>query len=375
LVEVAEKEWFFGIGPMIAAKVYSRVLVGDYTAARKYCTHGQLPFGLHLWAQGHKDKIDTKPRPEKVAAFCGESMLVYDKPMMFGNSLREAFTKLGYRIVDSKQLSEKSEIPDVCIVWNNKTANSAASVEQAKCIGAKVLIMELGFVDRANHCQIDSNGFSHNAGWRHNLRFDIDDTQLEKVNKRFPNRKQVKARDGYILVLGQVSGDTQLLDSEITGMPQLEKVIARNLPAGREVFFRPHPIAADNAHPNHARLPRMPLNDGDNVEYRKTQQSNSLNDALKGAAFCITINSTAIVEATLAGVPCMAFGPSLAIDAGLALRTSQDSYIADLQRMIDGWEPEQKAVDRFLYGMLSNQHHIDSLKDPEYVQKIMEVAT
>jgi len=324
-------------------------------------------------SKSKKKAVEVKKQPAKklTVAFCGLTLQIYSGPKRFADELKRGFKALGYQISDVKQLTPKHDTPDICVVWNNLTPREAASVEVARKAGSKIMIMELGFIQRANHCQIDSEGFSHNASWRHNLKKKLDDSDLKYLDSELPARNQVKARDGYILVLGQISGDTQLYDSAIKTMQQLERLIARNVPSTKEIYFRPHPIAADTVHQGKALIQRMPIAENEDLFYKSNQRGNSLDKALEGAAFIITINSTAIIEATIAGVPCLALGPSIAIDAGAALQATPQSISGDIQKMVDGWEPEPYTVDNFLHGVLTNQHHIKTLSDPEKVAELI----
>lgn len=81
--------------------------------------------------------------------------------------------------------------------------------------------------------------------------------------------------DGYALLIGQVEGDAALgsLDLRAWIHDQIDGLTA----LGWEVRFRPHPLAQ--------------------------RSRTSLAEDLAGAALCVTYNSTAGVEAVLAGVP------------------------------------------------------------------------
>lgn len=377
-VEVAECNLFFGIGPEIASLIYDKVLDGDLTACRKYCTKGQLPYTLHLWAQGHRGKIMSKKTPEKpeektkIAYLCGDGFPINGVTKSFGDAIRKGLELNGWQVKEVRILSEENGIPDLCIVWNHKQSSGKASIEYADRVGCKVLIMELGFFDRLTHCQIDSEGFSHTASWGKSINDDLTDLEQVKLKNTLPEISPTKKRDGYILVIGQVGSDTQLDESEVRGMPQLEKVLARNTPARHKIYFRPHPIANDSPHPMHTRLERLPLADGELQAYRENQQSATLAEALKGASFIITINSTSILEALVMGVPVLAFGPYLGIDAGAVRKATLATIKDDIEAMIKGWTPDQESVNRFLWHIVSNQHSIDDLKKAEYTKAIIE---
>jgi len=97
-------------------------------------------------------------------------------------------------------------------------------------------------------------------------------------------------RPGYALVLGQVDGDAALNGLDV--LAWAHEVSAALLDRGWDVRFRPHPLAQPKGPTG------IPIAAG------------TLADALGGAALCVTFNSTAGVEAVLAGVP------TVTLDAG-----------------------------------------------------------
>ena len=77
--------------------------------------------------------------------------------------------------------------------------------------------MERGFFDRMAHTQLDWCGFGHRTSWASRLARPAPAGGAERFRRVWGDAPTpMRSRDdGYILVLGQVSGDAQLRDSEI----------------------------------------------------------------------------------------------------------------------------------------------------------------
>jgi len=155
--------------------------------------------------------------------------------------------------------------------------------------GFDVLVMERGHIgDRHAQAACGWNGLgrraryvtSEEAGDGHGLRFSRQFGQLRQAWK-----------DGgfYALLLGQVPGDTAL-DGMGAGFDAWTQArVAELRAAGYAVMYRPHPVAVERGHmirPGHAEPSR-----------------GTLDEDLKWAQAAVAFNSTAAVEAVLAGVP------------------------------------------------------------------------
>jgi hypothetical protein len=92
---------------------------------------------------------------------------------------------------------------------------------------------------------------------------------------------------------------------------------------------------------------------------------------LGGARFAITINSNSIVEALIAGVPCLAFGPSTAIKAGVAKQATLATLRDDIKAMRDGWVPDQADVINYLQWLACRQWSAEELARGDILLEIL----
>jgi hypothetical protein len=99
-------------------------------------------------------------------------------------------------------------------------------------------------------------------------------------------------KKGYALLIGQVPWDAALYHLDMDKWLQVttKKLIKR----GWNVLYRPHPKYLEALQEKHETL---------TVAVGARLSHGSLNEDLAGAAFCLTYNSNAAVEAVLAGVP------------------------------------------------------------------------
>jgi hypothetical protein len=88
----------------------------------------------------------------------------------------------------------------------------------------------------------------------------------------------------------------------------------------------------------------------------------------------VAINSNALVEATLAGIPCAAFGPSLGLIAGVYHRLTLATLNEDLAEMIKGWQPNPEAVERYLAWLAGRQWSCEEFRQPEILLPILRDA-
>jgi len=371
LVEIAGRAWWYGPGAQWAHKLYRCAVEARHEPIRRFMpeTGGQLPFAMHLWAYKHSDHI--------AAASTGshkKTALIFNRPTWFDgqqalfDSLQSGLEKTGYAVerLERKKgaLAEASCVPDLAVFWNGMREVEAQLVADAKRLGAKTLIMEHGFWQRTKHVQLDANGTQHRASWRVNLREPAPPQGAERLAAFYPNGvKPIEVRrQGYVLVLGQVSGDSQLFDSEIKGPAALQRAVKGAIPAKVPVFYRPHPLSPLRPHGCDI-LPM--LSDGPDTPavYSRLKAGPGLAKALEGARFVITINSTAGNEALAAGVPVLALGPALYNIAGVARPASVATLKDDIQAMLDGWVPDNAKVLNFLHWLACRQYSAADLAD------------
>jgi len=189
-------------------------------------------------------------------------------------------------------------------------------------------------------------------------------------------------RDGYILVLGQVGGDTQMIDSEIKGPTPLQTKLYPYLgdkghckiSKKLNVLFRPHPLTSNIvANKMHKTLPQMPTSN-EVTHYKHNKRGLGLDAALDGAKFVIAINSNAMVEALARGVPCMAFGPHTGITAGVIKHVTLATLEDTLKIMLGGWQPQRDQVQNYLEWLAARQWNKEEFGNPALLQQLMDGA-
>ena len=109
-------------------------------------------------------------------------------------------------------------------------------------------------------------------------------------------------------------------------------------------------------------------------DYIKNKHGSGLEEAIAGASFLITINSNTINEALAMGVPTLAFGPHLAIEAGVVKRATEATLVQDIREMIEGWRPEQSNVENYMQWLACRQWNPQEFRDPEVIRVLVEAA-
>jgi hypothetical protein len=291
------------------------------------------------------------------------------------NAFATGLAACGYDVVrtsDGPTIEHQWQRPTVMACWNGLRDGTMARASEA--MGVPLIRLEHGFWDRHNYTQADHEGILHWASWAERIAGPAPQVGRRRLDRFVHDRQPMRARsDGYVLVLGQIANDTQMLDSEIRGPVPLQRYVKRALPKGVQAYFRPHPAARYRPHPRHETLPMMGGND-EAGDYRKTKGGTGLAEALAGARFIVTINSNAIVEACCAGVPCLAFGPHLGIAAGAVARTTLPTLRNDIESMLSGWAPEQAVVDNYLCWLASRQWNNEELSAGAVVGELLELA-
>lgn len=181
------------------------------------------------------------------------------------------------------------ERADFHVTWSIKRPTI---FDWRKRTGRSILIMERGHLpDRMRFTSCGWNGLARRGAY----------PRAQDGGARWRTHfahlmRDWRRRGDYALVMGQVPGD-----SALWGLPSFEAWAAsmalRLYETGRAVRYRPHPIVARDPlalfHPPVATL----------------CVGTSLADDLAGAALVVTYNSTAGVEAVLAGVPTVTMDP------------------------------------------------------------------
>lgn len=392
-VRIASFPWFHGVPPELAPKAYRHVVRTGSNAilARLISkTDGQLPFAVHLWAHTDGQRfageagrvIGSCGSGDRLVAVCGRRAKHEDGSRPWLN-IAEACAELGFRveIVDylkSHALDRTSDFPEIAVFWNGLKGVHARHADRARAMGCKRLVLEHGFFDRSHYFQADHAGILHRASWRTRLADPAPPEGRTRLARFYPDGlRPIGRRRGYVLVLGQVNGDSQMLDSEITGSLPLQRLVKGSLPPGVQAYYRPHPqVCAKRWERRDHVLPVFGGEpDPEEMEiYKRTRTGRDLAEALGGAAFAVAINSNALNEALALGIPAMAMGPFLGIDAGVVHPTSQATFRNDLGEMLDGWRPDQAAVENYLAWLAARQWNVEEFRSPKLLAGLLRDA-
>ena len=381
LVRIASWPWFHGVRDIHAAKVWRRCSRNGTDNSVLFDmmkeTGGQLPFAFHLWAHTHGNRIEAMMDSRKLIAICGVTEGHDDSQRPYPY-LAQGCEKLGYRtevIPWNTQhiIDECSDVPEAVFVWNGLKGGHARNAEAARSVGARVIYMEYGFFQRNTHFQADHMGTLHRSSWAASVAESAPAEGAQRLAKFISCVNPMHCnRQGYVLVLGQVPNDSQLFDSELMGPIPLQRAVKRSLPDGIQAYFRPHPSCSNVVpSPHKVYIETMPTQINERSEYVRNKSGGGLAEALQGARFVVTINSNAIVEALIAGAPVLAFGPSLAINAGAVHATSLATLGRDLREMLDGWRPEPGRAENYLRWLASRQYRYDEFADSELVAGLL----
>jgi len=192
----------------------------------------------------------------------------------WGAAFAEGLRRHGWRA----ELARHAAPSDMLVLWGVRRQGAIALQRRH----GEVCILERGYV--GDRFAWSSVSFGGGLNGRATFRGPLHDAS--RWERHFsPLMRPWRRRDGYVLIMGQMPGDMSLYRLKPRA---LWTEAARALQArGHDVRFRPHPLSGGVCLPGVATLPAtMPLA-----------------DALAGAAFVVTINSNAGVDAVLAGVP------------------------------------------------------------------------
>ena len=248
---------------------------------------------------------------------------------------------------------------DVLLTWNGVHAGRSAFVPQARREGVGTVILERGFFDRMNHCQVDHLGWNHTASWSQSFDGTAPETGAAKLAESFGPTRPVQARDrGYILVLLQKAGDTQLIGASIALPDSLVAAVEQSVPDGLDIMARPHPKA---------RWRRTP-------GQRAKIILGSLRDAVAGARFVVTINSNAGNEALAWGCPVLCLGPSVYGRAGVVMTATPETLASRIHLMLRGYCPAEPLATAYLRWLASRQFSNDELRQGDCLREALNNA-
>ena len=372
---IGESAWWFPVNIEEASEAYAHLLSGDEgNLSMRRGTGGHRPFAVHLWAtctaEAMEEAMNRPTIPCRPLAIVAETSRETHPLTAFSRGLEAC----GFDVVrsgDAKSIGGQWSRPALIVCWNGRKDKGLPNL--AARFEIPCLYLEHGFFDRQNFTQADHGGILHWSSWSKCTAFPAPTNGAGRLAEFAPERKPIRAREGYALVIGQIDNDTQMDDSEIRGGVQLQKFVHRNLPPHVAACFRPHPAAKYHPHPMHETLPLMDTC-CERADYLKTKHGGGLAEALRGAAFVVTINSNACVEALCAGVPCLAFGPHIGIEAGAIRRTSLATLSRDLSDMACGWTPPQSSVDNYLEWLAARQWSNEELERGDVAGMLVRAA-
>ena len=381
MFEVGRYGWFYPVG--ISGNPighYQRLVAGELPSRvfkrQRHQTMGQAPFVMHMWQAGKsalaEDVQSSDADRGSATDWTGISIgmaatkrQVSDATQPF-NAVTTGLETLGCHvaIAEPRGRSVFPNDPSVVVCWNGRLALYKDIVARARDTGRGVIVMEHGFFDRRAYTQVDHEGILHWSSWANTLNDPAPPEGAERLRAAWPRPLLpfTGGREGYVLVLGQVPNDTQLDDSEIKTPREIVGLVAKTLPPGLEARYRPHPRVAGRNR------------SGSQYAVMPTCEAETLEEAIAGARFVVTINSNAGNEALALGCPVLAFGPSLYLNAGVARPATRESMRNDMLSMADGCRPHTDTVRNYLEHIACHQWTCDELAEGPVLAEILARA-
>lgn len=253
---------------------------------------------------------------------------------------------------------------DAAFIWNMIEGSERAKLrDEMRADNIPVFIVEHGFLQRRSFVQIDHKSFSHLASWASeaffNSRLPIDATQ--RLREVYPTYISIKPRSGYVLILLQDADGAATLHLkglEIRQPGPLIAAVEEATPDGVEIRARAHPLDKWSC----------------DIQGRTRMTNGNLTEDVAGAAFCITINSTAGIEVAMMGCPLLSLGPSLYAMGGASLSSSKNSLKRDMAKMLAGWHPEPRRALDFFSHLACRQWGFDELAQGDVLKPLLEAA-
>ena len=375
LFTVSDAPWFFPANAAGARRVWAAArMSGGARYARRLCpeTGSQLPFAMHLWADGATGDLAAPSRAahaefegDPAGPFHGRRAVLAALEMQWADDtqpfrgIARGLAAAGFDTVvaDLPDVPDALVTGDLLVVWNGRKSTYLRLARRARRYGLPVLNVEHGFFDRRAHVQIDHQGILHWASWRHRLSEPAPPEGADRLARVWPRPIEPvrRRRDGYVLVLGQVKRDSQLDESAFQSSAPLEKLVARSLPEGVQAVFRAHPKS------RRQRSNHLPVCEAETLE-----------EAVRGARLAVTINSNAGNECLALGCPVLCFGPALYATAGVARRTTPSTFRADLADVLNGAPPpDEDAVRNYLEWLACRQWNADDLADGKVIAELV----
>lgn len=183
---------------------------------------------------------------------------------------------------------------DVAVIFGlvkrafSKTQAKAKIIERYGL--ANVIVLELGFWNRDIYFSAGWGGINGRAD--HCIPASTDPTILAAQGVLLPPARSCR-EFCRALVIGQVPWDVTVQDTDHKGWCRATVATLKDM--GREVRFRPHPLAVRRS-----------------VDYGLPSEDRTLEEDLAWADVVVTWNSNTAVDAVLAGIPVIAMDPGSA---------------------------------------------------------------
>lgn len=316
-------------------------------------SQNRYPMMVHLWAGGKSDISMNRYRDLRIAVLYRPHPEV--KPL---NAVFAGLQQLGCRV---KYVQSFEKRMSAYFIWNGLKMNNGEVAKAARRNGTPVFIVEHGFFDRYYHSQIDDASILHWSNWAKRLPYHASPEGHQKLRYVWPDEisaARVNEASNRVLVIGQVTGDTQLNDSELKQAKDLVRFVRENCPDGLEVVFRPHP----REQPKYT----------DKIKGQVFFADGELKDEILNSRFCVMINSNTAVECLAHGRLPLCFGPSVYNMAGFIPRTSLSTLKVDMERVSTGaYEFSAEEVTNFLACLAENQYSNDELMQGDCLKPLL----
>jgi len=195
----------------------------------------------------------------------------------------------------SSEWKEHFGSPDIAYVWNGEYSSASGIVEYLRSSGARLKFVEIGWFPQSKFIYVDDRGTNGNCSLFGSSLSWVDGSHFSAANKlREEHLQNIRWNGvgGYIAVPLQLSSDTQISQfSPIKSMTELMDHCESTFPNDR-IMFKKHPKDKSTLGP-------------------RCFTGGSLHEWLAGAKLAYGINSTALLEAALMGVPTVTIGKCL----------------------------------------------------------------
>ena len=311
------------------------------------------------------------------------ALVVPEPPELQSRSaISKCLKRMGFKVYRKYSIPRHVK-PDIIVYWNKYRFEDL--YEYATSNNIARLEMERGFINREDYAQIDHKGFMCESSWANDITKDppIDGKdRLAKLNLKMPN---IEKRDnGYILLLGQLDNDTQMIHSEIKTVKELAETIIEvqrtifPLRFRRPASLRLHPLyegdgESKQVSPPHDDFQRLKMASVNSNLLNVPITTGTLQEDLRGAKFAISINSNSLNDALMNGVPCMCFGPHLGNIAGVIKKTSKETIKDDIIDL-NGWTPDRFKVQNYFEWLAARQWNNEEISDPSIMFPLINKA-